>query len=130
MGELDNLEFLLRIDTLMRIVGRIGSIFLIVSLYRLWITMASPILRNRSTVFVKYFGIALLISVMLAFIDYIFITSWIRFVSVSFAVIVNWVLAFYLHFQTKRIRQTKSSLEYQEYSKALDAYITSLKNST
>jgi hypothetical protein len=128
--DIDINQHLELIDSVIRFIGRIGFVFLIVSLYKLWVNVTSPLLRSRSWSFIKWFAVALVVTIFLGVIDYIISTPWIRIISMLFNICFTYMLAFYINKQAEKLKRSKGSAEYKQHSQAMDAYIASLKNHT
>lgn len=111
----------------MRLVGRVGFILLVFAVYKLWQGVSSPLLRNRTKLFVRIFSLVIFTSFVFGVVDYLANPQWLHLTSITFNVIVTYVLAWYVNRQADVLRRATGTSEYVEYSTALDNLMMTLK---
>lgn len=115
------------IFAIIRVIGRIGFVFLLVNFYRVYRIFASPLFKNRSRIFIRFFAGAVVLGFILMLIEFFTDNSIMPLITVGFNTITTYVLVFYLGRHVDELESKKGSAEYVKYTLAMDNFIKTLK---
>ena len=124
---LDNDDTGATIILVIRTISRVAFTFLLLSLYHIWRTFGSPLLKLRTQKFVIIYGILFTLSTVVTVAEYFISTSWWSILSMTLNTVLWLALACYMYTQTRGISKKSEPHRFREYSLAMDNLILSMK---
>ena len=121
-------EDLAMVNYILRWIGRIGFVILIFTIYRVYALFASPQTKLQHQWFIRGFGASIVVSFIILFLDYFIPSQILSSISVGFNVLTMLILAVYIHLQGNVLDKFKSSDEYKEAQRTMDALILKMKH--
>lgn len=112
---------------LIRLFGRLGLIFLLAQLYRVYKLFSSPLLKHRNRWFIRGFILSIIISFILMFSEFLIHTDWMPIITMAFNTLTTYLIALYLSRQVTVMERNTTNAEYSVYATAMDNFILSLK---
>jgi len=112
-------------DYIMRIVGRLGLIFVLIGAYMLW---HLPVLKKHTRQFFWLATVICLSGLIFTTVEFIFTPQTELILSLLFNAGSVWILAIYLNYRAFKIKQKVSRTKINQYTAEVNQKIEELKH--
>lgn len=113
-------------EFIIRIIGRLGLMFLLLGAYRLW---HMPVLKKHSNQFFWLATVVCSLSLAYSIIEFYFLGLPNAALSIVFNVASTWILAIYMNYRAYKIKRLLGSTKIEQYTTEIDNKIAEIKQS-